>query len=372
MTEILENPPGKPPEPGLLTRLPLGLRWLLLLALSALLSAVLEYAGLPAALLLGPMIAGILFGTNGARMHVPRLPYLGAQALLGCLIASTINADIVQTFAASWPLFLAVVLSIIAVTSLMGFAMARMGILPGTTAVWGTSAGAASAMLMMAEAFGADARLVAFMQYLRVVCVASTASVIAAFVFHIGGAEPKPIVWFPAFEARDLALTLLVAVSTAALGARLRIPAATMLLPMAVAAVLHATGLLNIVLPPWLLASAYALLGWRIGLGFTRRILGHAAHALPQIMVSIVVLIALCGGLAVLLVKTMGVDPLTAYLATSPGGLDSIAIIAASTPVDVPFVMALQTVRLVLILMLGPPISRLIARHVPPDQRPAE
>jgi len=41
-------------------------------------------------------------------------------------------------------------------------------------------------------------------------------------------------------------------------------------------------------------------------------------------------------------------------VATSPGGLDSVAIIAASTRVDVPFVMALQTVRFVLILLLGP------------------
>jgi hypothetical protein len=41
------------------------------------------------------------------------------------------------------------------------------------------------------------------------------------------------------------------------------------------------------------------------------------------------------------------VDALTAYLATSPGGLDSVAIIAASTPrVDLPFVLALQSVRL--------------------------
>lgn len=355
------------PEPGLLTGLPLWLRWLLLLALSAVLGAGLEYSGLPAALLLGPMIAGIVFGTNGARMQMPPLPYMAGQALIGMLIAGTIDADIVHTFAVSWPLFLGVVLAVILATSLMGYAMARMRILPGTTAVWGTSAGAASAMLVMADAFGADARLVAFMQYLRVVCVASTASVIAAFVFHIGVAEPKQIIWFPPFAWTDLALTLLVAFGASALGGVIRFPAATILLPMIVGAVLHATGLLHIVLPPWLLTGAYAVLGWRIGLGFTRRILLHAAHALPQILASIIILIVFCGGLAVLLVKVMGVDPLTAYLATSPGGIDSVAIIAASTPVDVPFVMALQAVRLFLILLLGPPISRFIARHVPAD-----
>ena len=56
-------------------------------------------------------------------------------------------------------------------------------------------------------------------------------------------------------------------------------------------------------------------------------------------------------------------DPLTAYLATSPGGMDSIAVIAASIHnVDLEFVMALQTVRLFLVIFLGPALARIIAR----------
>ena len=65
-------------------------------------------------------------------------------------------------------------------------------------------------------------------------------------------------------------------------------------------------------------------------------------------------LIVLCGGVAWLMVLATGVDPLTAYLATSPGGSDSIAIIAASTNVDVSFVMAMQTVRMIAVLFLAP------------------
>jgi len=55
------------------------------------------------------------------------------------------------------------------------------------------------------------------------------------------------------------------------------------------------------------------------------------------------------------------VDPLTAYLATSPGGADSVAIISASTPVDVPFVMAMQMSRFLIILFLGPALARLLS-----------
>ena len=79
------------------------------------------------------------------------------------------------------------------------------------------------------------------------------------------------------------------------------------------------------------------------------KLLAHAVRVLPQIVLAIVLLMLFCSGLAWVLVKTAGIDPLTAYLATSPGGMDSAAIIAASTKVDVPFVMALQTVRFMVV-----------------------
>jgi hypothetical protein len=72
-------------------------------------------------------------------------------------------------------------------------------------------------------------------------------------------------------------------------------------------------------------------------------------------------LIAACGLVALLLVAFAHIDPLTAYLATSPGGIDTVAIIAASSTVDLPFVMAMQTARFLLVLLLGPSLARFIA-----------
>ncbi len=352
------------PDPGLLTRLPVPVRWLILLVLSFLLSAALQRLHLPGSLLLGPMVAAILAATNGARLAVPRIPYIAAHSLLGCVIARSLDGEILQTFAADWPIFLAIVLAVIGASSVMGYLMARAGTLPGTTAVWGTSAGAASAMMLMAEAHGGDVRLVAFMQYLRVACVASAASLVAALVFQAKGGAAHETVWFPAVDVIELSKTLAVSFAASAVGAKLKIPAGTMLLPLIATAVLHTAGWLTIDLPPWLLALGYGILGWKIGLSFTRRILRHAAHALPQVLGSIIVLMVFCAGLAALLTYQFGIDPLTAYLATSPGGLDSVAIIAASTPVDLSFVMGLQTARLFLVLLLGGPISKFVARRI--------
>jgi uncharacterized membrane protein AbrB (regulator of aidB expression) len=64
------------------------------------------------------------------------------------------------------------------------------------------------------------------------------------------------------------------------------------------------------------------------------------------------------------LVEVAGIDPLTAYLATSPGGVDSAAIIATSSKVDLPFVMSMQTARLLIVLCIGPALSRRVAGSV--------
>ena len=145
---------------------------------------------------------------------------------------------------------------------------------------------------------------------------------------------------------------------------KFKIPAGAVLVPLVVGSFLNFTGQLKIELPQWFLAVSYALVGWNTGLRFTREILGHAARTLPQIILSVILIMAFCGGLALLLVRTVGIDPLTAYLATSPGGVDSAAIIAASTKVDMPFVMSMQVARLMIILMIGPSLARWVARLV--------
>jgi membrane AbrB-like protein len=77
------------------------------------------------------------------------------------------------------------------------------------------------------------------------------------------------------------------------------------------------------------------------------------------------VLIVFCAALGVVMSRMLGIDPLTAYLATSPGGMDSVAIIAAaSNNVDLSFVMAMQMARFLIVMVAGPPLARMLARRV--------
>ena len=55
---------------------------------------------------------------------------------------------------------------------------------------------------------------------------------------------------------------------------------------------------------------------------------------------------------------------MTAYLATCPGGVESIAIISASSHADLSFIMTLQTLRLLVVLLAGPALARCIAKRL--------
>lgn len=353
--------------------LPKTVQWALLVAVSVGMAVLLLTVHAPAALLLGPLLAAMAIATGGAQLRLPLTPFVFAQGIVGSMIAKMVPISIVGDVVSHWLLFTVGVLSVVAVSSLLGWIMTRMQVLPGTTALWGTSPGAASVMTLMAEAHGADPRLVAIMQYLRVLMVAGVAALVARVFGITEGHKAAAIVWFPPVAWVPFAETVALAIVGPIVAQRLNIPAGAFLVPLVVGGVLTHFGLMQIEQPIWLLAACYTMVGWNIGLRFTRPLLMHAARAMPRILLCIFIMIGLCGGVAAMLVVVAKVDPLTAYLATSPGGADSVAIIAASSNVDVSFVMAMQTVRLIAVLILAPVLTKFIAERMDvPSARPPQ
>jgi len=129
-------------------------QWLALLAASAAIGAAFAWLRVPAALLLGPMLAGIAIAAGGGSARVPNWAFLLAQGLIGCMIANMAPLAIASEILSRWPVFVFGVLAVIAVSTLLGWWMTRMHILPGTAVLWGSSPGAATAMIVMAEAHG--------------------------------------------------------------------------------------------------------------------------------------------------------------------------------------------------------------------------
>jgi len=341
-------------------------RWLALLLLSLLLTALLEWLHVPAALLLGPMLVAIGFGLRGHVLPMPAQTLTFTQAVVGCLVAQAFTPALLHSLARDWLPMLAIVATTVIAGAIVGLILVKARTLPGTTAAWGSAPGGAAVMVSLAEEFGADVQLVAFMQYLRVVVVVFTASMVSWALLGVVPAPPAlpplPALSFQA-EALSLAATLCVALGGAWLGRVTRVPGGALLVPMVLAIAVQSSGVARIHLPPLLLGVSFFALGWYVGLRFSRAALLHALSALPTLLVAIFLLIGMCGLSAWLLAYLLHTDFLTAYLATTPGGLESVAIIAVGSGADVSVVMAMQALRLFVVVLTGPLIARWISRY---------
>ena len=225
-------------------------------------------------------------------------------------------------------------------------------------------AGGASGIVAMADELGADDRLVAFMQYLRVAVIVFVTPLLVGVAFpgHGSGGAPGPheqILGTP----EGWAMTIGVASVGAILGTRLRLPAGTLLGPMLLAAILTLSGPLDgIAVPPLAREAAFAAIGLQIGLRFERDTVRSIARLLLPVMVSILALGLGSFGLAYLLTLTADVTLLNAYLATTPGGLYAVLPIAFGSGGDAAFVLAVQGLRVFVMVLAAPAIVRMLVR----------
>lgn len=342
-----------------LSRLPIPLRWLLLIALSALVGQTLDALSMPAGQFIGPMVVAIVLAILGISLRLPRLWFKLGQGAIGMLISQTLSIAVLTTIVGHWPLMVAATALTLAFSYLVGVVSVRYGGMPGTTAAWGTTPGAAAAMVAMAEENDADPRIVAAMQYVRVICVVLIGALVG-HVFSAGeGSAVKESVY--SFELFPVAASLAVLVVGSLIGQRL-LPAGALLGPVLLATPLHLLGLVEINLPAPLLAIAYAAIGCYVGLRFDRPTVRYVMRSLPWMVFASLLLIALCAFSAWLVLHFIATDYLSLYLATSPGGLDSMTIIAIDTQADVGLVAALQVMRLFAVILIGRWMASSIAR----------
>ncbi len=137
----------------MIAALPAPVRLLGLLLLSALFEAALRAVRLPAAPLLGPMAAAIVLAGFDAGIHLPRWLFSASQTIIGCMIAQALNIAILRDMLHDWPLLLTSSALVTGASFLLGWGLTKARVLPGSTAIWGSAPGAATAMVIMSEAF---------------------------------------------------------------------------------------------------------------------------------------------------------------------------------------------------------------------------
>jgi len=335
--------------------------WLVVLVVTVAASAGFAAAGLPSPVLFGALLGGMLHALTACReLDLPPLLFRLGQALIGAVIGGLVRLPTLSRLAADWPSVLLVTAGTLAISVGAGRLLAVRGDVSVATGAFSLIAGGASGVVALARDLGADERVVTVVQYLRVLIVLLAMPVVATLLFHprtgAGHLSTGPTRWAPdlLFVAVSVVLGLVVQRFITA-------PATALLAPMLVAMVVSATGVLGQVSVPTPLEDlGYALIGVRVGLRFSRASLRSIARLLPLSVLLIVLVIVACALLGVLLSAVTGVDRLTAYLATTPGGLFAVLAIAAGSGSDVTYVLALQVIRVFTMLLFVPVLGRLL------------
>jgi membrane AbrB-like protein len=345
-------------------------RWVALALATAVAALALDAAGLPSPSLFAALLVGLAAALSfGSLPAVPVAGFRLAQAVTGVSLGAYVQSSSLNAVAGAWLPVALVSAGTLALSLACGELLAAGADLDRPTAALGMIAGGASGIVGMAGELGADDRLVAVMQYLRVLVVVILTPLVVAVAFHPAhGAGAGAAAATPVFGGTgDWGWTATALVLGAGLALLTRVPAGSLLGPMIVAAVLTLIlGRGGFAVPAVLREPAFAAIGLQVGLRFTPQLLREAGRLLLPSLACIAGLLVACFGLALVLEALAGVSLLDAYLATTPGGLYAVLAAAFGTGADTTFVIAVQTLRLFVMVLLAPVVVRRLARRGQP------
>jgi membrane AbrB-like protein len=327
---------------------------------------------LPSPALFGGLVAGLVRALAvRARGAVPPRAMVAAQAVIGVAMGALVDLGTLRAVATNWlPVLLVTVATLL--LSLVAGLLLRLhrGISP-VTGAFSLIAGGASGIIVMARDLGADARMVAVLQYLRVLLIVVLMPVAATTVYGASaGSGHGPPAGGPGVPAA-LLFTVGCSLARVVAGRLLRIPVPALLGPLLVAAVVALTGLADGAVPALVQDAAFLVIGLQVGVSFTRDSLRTIGRALPVALAVILGLVVACAGLGALLAAATGTSPLDGYLATTPGGLYAVLATAGDSGADTTFVLSVQVLRLFVMLLSAPLVARWLRRAGAGRRKPA-
>lgn len=297
-----------------------------------------------------------------ARYAPSAVPAAGraAQGVLGVYTGLLVHTVSFDALGSNWPIVIGIAVGTLIISVAGG---ALLGLHRGVTPLTGglsLVAGGAAGVVAIAKDLGADERIVAAVQYLRVALIMASMPVIVAVFFNtkednVGHmTEAGTLPWYFSLPL----VALIIAVGTFA--ARLvRLPGGGLLGPMAIAIALDLSGMTwGLSVPMLLVQAGIMLIGWQAGLEFTKESFQTLKRILPTVIVLIIVLNVAAAGMGVLLAQVSGLSMLDGYLATSPGGVFAVLATAVGTGSAVTFIMAAQVIRILLMLFAAPLIAK--------------
>ena len=317
--------------------------------------------GLPLPWLLGSLCAVSLLSLTVGAASLPRIGVRAGQMTIGLALGLYFTAPVIARLARDghWIVLSAVLTCVLSLLGAMVFQ--RLTRSDATTSLYAAAIGAASDMAQQAAASGARAEVVALVHSIRVfIVVGSVPFLASAWIALAGdpGTDQTISGAAAAFLPTVLGITETSVLAAVAVGAawgsgRLGLPNPWVLGPLAVALVAAVWWLPAVRLSPWLVGIGQVLLGWNLGQRFDRAQL-HAFAPAARAAVVMTLFYGVAGlGLALLVSWGAGLPGVVAFMATAPGGIAEMALVAKILGLDPPTVTVFHAVRMVMMVVLA-------------------
>ncbi len=331
----------------------------------------------------GPMV-GALIAAGGARVLGAPLeqppPWLrtSARIVLGLTIGATVTSETLRVVAASLVPVAIMVVFMLVLGLVTAWALSRFARMAVPTALCGASPGALSVMVTLADELGGSAPVVASMHLVRLV---SVMLMVPPFVHGFFAPAPElvapllpgAVAGGPVFWRQAVLLALGLAAGLAV--TRIKVPAGDLVTGMVVAAVANPAFLHLPDLPiTWKLFAQIAV-GAGIGATISRAALADFKPFALAGGIMTAFLMASGLALAWVLSRVSSLDLITCIVGCAPGGADTMIILAGEFGANVPLVTAMHVSRLIILMVLLPPLISFSVRRgaapPPPAAQPA-
>jgi uncharacterized protein len=303
------------------------------------------------------MAACLIGGLLGAPLR--GVPVMGASArtILGVAVGASITPAtlaVLPTMALSVAL---VPLYIIVIAAIGVPYFRRVCGYDPITAWYAAMPGGLADMVQFGKEAGGNGRSLSLIHATRILIIVTIAPMI--LVWWLGASLDNPV-GVPATDIPLLELGLMVAAALIGWkgGERIGLIGATILGPMIVAGMLSLAGLIHYRPPAEAVLFAQFFIGVAIGSGYTALTLTEFRRDVLSGTGFVLILAAVATAFSVAVISFGFAEPLEAFLAFSPAGQAEMAVLAIVVGADIGFVVVHHLLRLVLVIVGAPLVSR--------------
>jgi membrane AbrB-like protein len=329
---------------------------------------LLRFFHIPGGSFMGTVIGAALvrFWCEKAKSPPKRLQFL-ARTVMGLVIGIPVNRQTLETASAAMAPIALMITGLIGLSFFSAWLASKISGLDFTTALCGSSPGAASTMVILSDDLGGQSPIVTVLHTLRILLIAVFMPIIAG-IFQPGGAGEltgeilaQPVMTGAEYYAK-LAFLIGCGIPAAYFFRLWKIPAAEIMAGILVAALCNPLFLHIDRNPPlWQLFSIW-IIATSMGTQLTREAFRDIRRHLLVCEVLTLLLLTMGFLLGCLLYAATSLDLMTSLLGSSPGGMDAMILLAGDMRANVSLVAVMHTIRQILIMFTMPFLIRRLAK----------